>query len=240
MPPSDVEFRLELLQAISDWQRDCDDRNLRTRRGQALKEAAANLPVRYREVAGRCFRQMSLDSANLWRLATETELPETISSWSTSFEVVQWFKRGVPPAGDWQGLIWTVLPSPDQVVINLEALFADSEFCEAYEAAAPRIAHFHSGMGRYEGTQREVVLEIQRLPVAAVEAMGGYSSDRERMARILFLDSGPGALAALDELLARAGTQLGPKWVTGAAKDRTLARMLDWAADLRRNHPGAY
>src|SRR6202035_3904230 len=99
MPPPDAEFGLELLQAISDWQRDCDDRDLRARRGQTLKEAAANLPVRYRQVTGRCFRQMSLDSGNLWRLATETELPEAISSWSTSFEVVKWFKGGVPPAG---------------------------------------------------------------------------------------------------------------------------------------------
>jgi len=193
--------------------------------------------VRYRQVTGRCFRQMSLDSGNLWRLATETELPEAISSWSTSFEVVKWFKGGVPPAGDWQGLIWTVLPAPDQVVINLEALFADSEFYAACEAEAPRIAHFHSGMGKYKGAQREVVLEIQRLPVAAVAAMGGYSSDRERMARMLFLDSGPRALAALDELMARAGRQLGPKWVTDEGKDRTLALMLDWAAELRRTHP---
>jgi hypothetical protein len=56
MPPPDAEFELELLQAISDWQRDCDDRDLRARRGQTLKEAAANLPDASRlswKLAGR-------------------------------------------------------------------------------------------------------------------------------------------------------------------------------------------
>lgn len=196
------------------------------------------LPARFRRADTPCFRQIALDKSFLWRLAIETELPEAISSWTTSFEVAKQFKGGVPPEGDWQGTIWAVSPRPEQVIANLEALFSDDQFCEACEKAREQIAHYHAGIGRYRGSQHEVVLEIERLPLANVHAMGGYSSNRETMATWLFgPEPSESALEKLDELLARAGRQLGPAWVTGAAKDRVLRKMLEFAALLKRTCP---
>src|SRR5258708_5657220 len=204
-------FSISLLQAISDWQRDTADRDARARRGHSLKEAAMELPVQFRRADSQCFRQIALDKNFLWTLAVETDLAEATSSWTTSLELAKQFKGGVPPEGDWQGVIWAVLPSASQVVVNLEALFSDPQFRAACEEARKKIAHYEDGIGKYSGSQHEVVLEIERLPLVDGHAMGGYSSNRETMATWFF---GPGADASaldkLDELLARSGRNLGP------------------------------
>ncbi|HEV3455069.1 MAG TPA: hypothetical protein VHG32_00845 [Thermoanaerobaculia bacterium] len=230
-------FSLRLLQAISDWQRGSADMATRTRRGNALKEAAVKLAPEFRRADAQCFRQIALDKESLWQLAVERELPEGISSWTTSLVVAERFKGGVPPIGDWQGVIWTVRPHAEQVVANLGLLFSDNRFRRACEEARKEISYYHDGIAKHSGTQHEVVLEMERLPLANVHAMGGYSSSKETMAKWFFGSADAAALAALENLLAQAGRELGPVWVTGDAKQRVLGNMVQLAEQLRRTCP---
>jgi hypothetical protein len=57
------------------------------------------------------------------------------------------------------------------------------------------------------------------------------------MAKWFFGSADAAALAALENLLAQAGRELGAVWVTGDAKQRVLGNMVQLAEQLRRTCP---
>lgn len=85
-------FTLELLQAVSDWQREGDTRTKRAH-GQALKAEASALPQKFRQVGSTCFRRIALDSRYIWQLGTQLCLKETLSSWTDSLDVANVVSR---------------------------------------------------------------------------------------------------------------------------------------------------
>ena len=90
------EFSLELLQAINDWQSGGDHKQ-KVRRGAALKAVARDLPAEFRTPPSVCYRQEAHEKDRVWKLLAENKLPETIASWTSSFDVARDFKGGVPP-----------------------------------------------------------------------------------------------------------------------------------------------
>ena len=150
-------FDLEFLQALNDWQLGGNAQQKR-KRGLRLKKAALRLDPFFRSVSLCCFRQVALGKGSVWKLGETLHLPETISSWTVSPEVAMEFKGGVPPPG-WQGVIFLVVPDPEEVVVNLASLYSNVAFHSACEASRNRIGNYHAGIGRYGGSQHEVVLE---------------------------------------------------------------------------------
>jgi hypothetical protein len=218
-------FNLELLQAISDWQRGGDLKQ-KARRGERLKILSEALDPEFRETSLCCFRQISLDKSFLWKLGNELHIKEGISSWTMVTDVAKEFKGGPPPEG-WQGVIFEIVPEGGQVILNIDALFRDPHFLEDCEAAKGDIVGFHEGIGRYSGSQREVVLEVKSLPIEAVYALGGHSSTKESLARMYFgREPSAGELKYFYNLLVRSKAKFGPVWVTEDAMTRVRSQML--------------
>ena len=78
------------------------------------------------------------------------------------------------------------------------------------------------------------MLEVSSLPVSAVYAFGGHSRSGEEIARQAYGgDPTPAELQAFEVLLAKSNSPLGPRWITGHAKDRVSAKMLQTVERLR-------
>lgn len=170
-------FTLKLLQAINDWQMGGDETAKRVR-GERLAALAQELPAEYRQCSSACFRRLSLTSQSVWKVGTECELAETISSWTTSLDVAQVFKNGVPPKG-YQGVIFCHVPASEEVVVSLPAMFSSKEFRDAIKENKNEIKNYQKGLGRYGATQQEVVLSLPRVPLSEVHCWGGYIGDEK-------------------------------------------------------------
>jgi hypothetical protein len=217
-------FSLELLQAISDWQRGGDLKQ-KARRGKRLKALSEALDPEFRETSLCCFRQISLDKGFLWKLGDKLHLKEDISSWTLVTDVAKEFKGG-PPAEGWQGVIFEFVPEGSQVILNIDALFRDPRFLEACEAAKGDVIGYYEGIGQYGRSQREVVLEVESLPIEAVYALGGHSSTKESLAGMYFgREPNAGELEFFNSLLVRSKARFGPVWVTGDAMKRVMSQI---------------
>jgi hypothetical protein len=217
-------FSLEFLQAVSDWQRGGDERQ-KAKRGRRLKELAADIDVRFRRCGLVAYRQVALQKGGTWDLIAEEQLSETISAWTLSLSVAEAFKGGVPPEG-WQGVILAYAPAPKEVVLNINALYTSDEFSKELAAADKGIVGFADGAARYGGSQAEVVLEIESLKISDIYSLGGYSSDRDTLIRMMFgQEPTPELTVWFETHRESAGVSLGPWWIRGELLRRVLTRM---------------
>lgn len=231
-------FTLEIVQAVSDWQRG-GGHNAKVKRGAALKKACAGLPSSFRTWDGFCYRQEAHEKDRVWQLLADNCLTETIAAWTTDLGIAKTFKGGVAPEG-LQGVIFKLRPPSASVVVNLSALFADSDFRDACDLYGKQIAGFDSGIGRYRDSQKEVVLEIASLDRASTYALGGYSGSREALAALLFGRPPSGEdLKVFGELCRRANVSAGAWWLTEAGTRAVLKRMEPHVARLRAQKQAA-
>jgi hypothetical protein len=231
------DYSVELIQAISDWQRGGSSAQ-KQKRGATLKRLAATLPKRFRETTDRCYRQIALTEGHLRHVGTKYQLLESISGWTKCELVAREFKGGVPPKGGYQGVIFSVIPAEGQVIIDIAALFADDGFNAAVDACKGSINGFHDGIGRYRSSQQEVVLELDSVPLAALHAWGGYSSSSDELAKMFFGRSPtPEERAEFPQLMAKAGVTPGPRWVTTPDAVARVNERLKYEAD-RVNRSG--
>lgn len=206
-------FSIELLQAINDWQRGGDAKQ-KKRRGAALKKLSSSLPEQFRCTSESCFRQIALDESAVWNIRTEYKISESLSSWTESIDAAKEFKGGVPPLG-YQGVIFCISPNCDSVIVNLARLFSDSGFCAFLEEKKGEVKDFDKGIGRYGGSQKEVVIEIDTLPLGSLYAWGGYTSSEKELAR-MFFGAQPTStqMEWFRSLMVQAGRAPGPWWLS--------------------------
>jgi hypothetical protein len=77
-------------------------------------------------------------------------------------------------------------------------------------------------------------LEVPKLKIGDVYALGGYSSDRITLAREIFgREPSESDLQYFDYLLQRTGEKLGPTWIDSDAKDRVVRKILAVVERLR-------
>lgn len=226
-----MTFTKNCVQAVNDWQRGGDHRQ-KVRRGEKLKQEALSLPAEFRTCEALCFRQEAHSKDRVWQLLANNKLPETIAAWTTDLAVAKDFKGGVPPH-DLLGVIFSLWPPAGSVVVNLTALYGDSDFLEAVRKFEPEIISFSDGIGKYGNTQQEVVLELESLTAHEILFYGGYSSSRDRL-RIDGRMPTPEELAEFDALCAEAGVALGPWWLSEDGTRKVLARMEPHIARLRK------
>jgi len=168
-------FSVELIQAISDWQRG-GNTTQKAQRGKLLKKLCGSLPDEFKTVPKTCYRRIALDKKAVWAIGTKYYLGETISSWTTSIDVCKDFKGGVPPRG-WQGIIFQASNlNRKDVIVNLEALFNNYIFIKFAKDNVKDISGFEFGMGKYWNCQREVVIELRTIPLGSIHSLGGYSN----------------------------------------------------------------
>lgn len=229
-----TDFTLELLQAINDWQRGGDHKQ-KLRRGDKLKQLAAALPEQFRTCTAVCYRLEAHETDRIWQLLADESLPETIAAWTTDLSIARDFKNGVPPDG-LRGVIFSLMPPPESVIINLIEIYSDPDFRSAIEQYNLAITGFGDGIGRYGATQREIVLELPKLGPETIHCFGGYASDRETLAQ-QFFGYKPYAedLALFDQICRQAIIpESGAWWLTNEGTKNVLERMSPHIERLRR------
>jgi hypothetical protein len=104
-------------------------------------------------------------------------------------------------------------PKPEQVVLNLMTLYLDPDFQTAISARKDQIQGYHDGIGRYGNTQAEVVLHVDTVGPDEICTMGGYSSNRAVLSRLL-LGHEPNAAEQIwiDKNIAQSGIEPGGPW----------------------------
>ncbi len=231
-------FTLEIVQAVSDWQRG-GDHNAKVKRGVALKRACARLPSSFRTWGGPCYRREAHEKDRVWQLLADNHLPETIAAWTTDLDIAKTFKGGVP-AAELRGVIFKLHPPAASVIVNLSALNADAEFHDACQRHQSQVSYYGGGIGRYGDSQKEVVLEIASLDRASIHAYGGYSSSREDLAELYFgRVPSDDDLAAFDRLCLQANAGAGPWWLSETGTQAVLKRMEPDMARLRAQRQAA-
>jgi len=115
----------------------------------------------------------------------DEEINESISAWSINIEVAKEFKGGVPAQGQgYQGVIFCRNPKTANVVVNLVEVYRDKEFAQAIADMRSQIVGFADGIGKYAGTQDEVVMEVDSMPQSDLYSFGGHSSAFEDLVKI--------------------------------------------------------
>jgi hypothetical protein len=207
-------YTVELLQAISDWQRGGDPKQ-KAKRGATLKEVSKDLPEKFKSISTNCYRQIALDQTSVWNIGTKYQLNETISSWTTSLDVSKQFKGGVPPVG-YQGAIFKITPSDNlEVIINLHELFQCGDFNDFLESKKDNINGFHKGTGLYGNNQHEVVISAEFLNLNTLFGWGGYTSRESDLAEMYFGHKANDVeLKIFSGYMDQAGHKCGPYWLT--------------------------
>ena len=225
-------FSKKLLQAINDWQRGGSPKQ-KKKRGNELKILCSALPEKFKKCHLVTYRQIALEKGILWKLADELFLPETISGWTSSLNVAREFKGGVPPAGI-QGVIFALLPQKEKIIVNLDLLYRDKAFLEAIEDYRTDIDYFYDGIGRYNNTQSEIIIEINKVNLTDICELGGFSGTREELIREMY---GPNPsqqqILEFDRALKKTGEKLGACWIGNAAKDRVIKKIMNEMPRLR-------
>lgn len=147
-------FTDELIQAIDDWQ--SGSRN-KQNKAEALKKASSHLPESYRKVPDRAYRQVRVNYKLGVGIATDA-IPENVSSWTTCLEIAKAFRER---DGNREKvmMIFARSPMPEDVILNLNAIYADPNFMETVKAAEARLGHPYKGITRWQNDQKEIVLE---------------------------------------------------------------------------------
>ena len=233
------QFSLDLLQAISDWQQG-GNFELKKKYGIQLKSTATSLDPEFRQCDVVCYRRISLGKSPLWKLIAEQELPETISSWTNDVSIAKAFKGGVQEEG-WQGIIAQHKPTPDEVIVNLDYLYADRDFQSAVEKHKHNIENFDLGIGLYGNHEREIVIEKTSLAPSEIYALGGYSSSPNVIGHKIFgREPTPKEITFMEKRLAQRDEKFGAWWLTGDPLQRVLKKVESHIPALKKKKTKRY
>lgn len=225
-------FPVTLLHAIDRWQKG-GDHSAKVKRGQRLKQEVLSLnDATFRWCAGAVYRRLALPQRFIWTFITTGALPETISAWSLDPDVAKGIKGGVPPEWQdgkrWLGVILEHRPMPEEVVVNLEALWVDLGYQQTLEAAGPH--KYAEGIRRYENSQREVVLDLARVSLKQIWSWGGYSSSIEELTeQFLGLKPTVEQIAWIRKMIEENEIRIGARWTSHSGARNVTLRVIERA-----------
>lgn len=158
-----------LIRAVDDWQAGSKDKARKARR---LKERTRHLPDRYRTAPARVFRQVRANALLALGVALDA-IPEAISSWTSSEDVAKRFRESDQNRNKVL-MIFARSPAPDDVILNMEILYGDPDFLETVRDTRARIGRPFSGIERWQGTQKEVVLRETAIANDEIISLGAF------------------------------------------------------------------
>lgn len=169
MPVRTDLFPDGLIRAIDNWQAGSKDKARKARR---LRDWSCELPAHYRAAPARAFRQVRVNTQLGIGVAVGA-IPEAVSSWTTSMEVARRF-REEDQDRDKVMMIFARHPTPLDVILNLNAIFADPDFLETVAATSARLGRQFAGIERWQGTQQEVVLKETTIENDEIVSIGAF------------------------------------------------------------------
>ncbi len=198
-------FPATLLHAVDRWQKG-GDHAAKVKRGQRLKQEVLALnDANLRWCPEVVYRRLALPQRFVWSFITTGALPETISAWSLDPDVAKGVKGGVPPEWQdgkrWVGVILEHKPKPEEVVVNLEALWVDLKY------------------------QRSL-----RVSLKQIWSWGGYSSSIEGLTeQVLRLKPTPEQIDWFRKMIEENDIQIGAWWTTSSGARNVTLRVIEQA-----------
>lgn len=162
-------FPDELIAAIDNWQSGSEGK---AQKAQRLRALTRHLPATYRAAPQTVFRQIRINAQLSVGIALDA-IPETVSSWTLSLEVAQRFRENHLDATKVM-VIFARRPAPDDVILNLDAVYEDGDFIDTANAAAFRLGREFRGIARWKGTQKEVVLDETVIGNDEIVSLGAF------------------------------------------------------------------
>lgn len=168
-------FSDSLFSAIGGWQNGW--REIQSRREElanTLKAEAVSLPPEFRCAEGPCYRKRFIHKGELVDLILKNERDEGITSWTTDAKFAERFKGLIRPDAV-SAAIFCHTPAPNEVVVNIGALWQSQEFIEAAEGFKKKNGTNSEALFHFRDAQGEVVLHA---PLRGSEIIGltGISS----------------------------------------------------------------
>jgi hypothetical protein len=229
-------FPAKLLYAIDRWQKG-GDHAAKMRRGQRLKQEVLALnDENLRWCPGVVYRRLALPQRFIWTFITTGVLPETVSAWTLDPDVARGLKGGVPPEWQdgklWRGVILEHKPKPEEVVVNLDALWLDLNYQRSLADAG--LGKYTEGIRRYQNLQREVVLELARVSLKQIWSWGGYSSSVDDLAEMfLGVKPTPQQIDCVRKMIEENEIPVGARWTSSSGARNVTLRVIERARKRR-------
>ena len=182
-------FPDSLLNAIGAWQKGWnEDQSRKGSLGDRLRHESEMLPLEFRSVSEICYRKRFLHQGELCDIVLADSKPEGIASWTTDRRFAEMFK-GKFRVDAVSAAIFEHRPSPDEIVVNLSALWKTPTFVEAATAFSSRGGENGRALVNFKDRQGEVILEAP-LRGSEIVALTGASSPFDELCDRLKIDEG--------------------------------------------------
>ncbi len=240
-------FTDEFLDALGAWQRGWREQmGLKKPIEEKLVAEAKKLPNQFRAVPDTCYRKRFLNKGDMEPLMMFGGLDDGVASWTTDRDFAKDFKGIVRP-GAVTAAYFEHKPSPDEVIVNVPALWADGEFVKAAGDYRDRGGREAAALFNFAAKQGEIVLHA-KLHNDEIRGMVGDAPDFDAVCDQLEI-----AQEARDELFKKlTETNVnfgGPIWTSEEGAPRVVEnarrkflerneRRIELAAALRRRRPG--
>ena len=227
----------DLVDAIDDWQAGS---NNKASKAERLIEASKHLCPSYRVAPLEVFRQVRVNAQLGIGVALDA-IPDFISSWTTSLDVAQHFREKIHDRTKVL-MIFRRQPAAGDIILNLNAIYADPDFMETVRATVERLGRTFKGIDQWQGSQKEVVLRETVIGNDAIVSLGAFRELSDVVPQIGERDpAAPSDAAIYKELTGTAasehfwtsaasaeeGTRNAAKVIQAYLKDRSL-----WPVEL--------
>ena len=159
----------DLIDAIDDWQAGSRDK---ARKAEQLTAVSKYLPANYRTAPREVFRQVRANDQLGVGIALDA-IPEFVSSWTSSLEIAQRFRESDRDRTKVL-IIFRRRPAEGDVILDLNAVYADPEFMVTAREISARLGRSFKGIERWQGTQQEVVLRETVLANDEIISLGAF------------------------------------------------------------------
>ena len=247
-----MNFSDRFLSAIGAWQRGWrEEKARRLVLAEELVAAASaeNLPIRFRSAAGTtCYRKRFLvpnnpqNGGDLGPLFLNGFIDEGVASWTTDKKFAQDFKD--PLRSGTFAAVFAHSPQPDEVIVNIPALWADNAFEEAVQTFHARDGANADALLFFKFRQGEIVMNA---PLKYDELVGlcGKSSPFDVLCELAGLSTDQQRDDFWNKLVEADQFPEDPWWLSGVATravlDRTRTQFLEnngsKIADVIESHP---
>ena len=228
-----MKFDDRLLGAIGAWQKGWrEDQELREEFANELRDAAAMLPQSFRTANGQaCYRKRFLHKGELERIILADWRDEGLVSWTLDRSVADTF-RGKFKLGAVTGAIFKRMPTDDEVIVNIPALWDEPEFLQSAASYRDRGGKHSDALFHFRGShdQREIVLTAP-LRASEIIALTGSSSPFDDLCDMLSLPQ-QGRDELFKEMNKQGVVMNEPRYLNEEQTKRIIARTQSSVRDL--------
>jgi hypothetical protein len=226
-------FTEKFLEALGAWQNGwAEDQARKDSLALALTKEASSLPLQYRSVSVPCFRKRFLHKGEMMDIVFGDSRDEGLASWTTDRTFAERMKGLVRPNAV-SAAIFRHLPTDDEVIVNVPALWADPAFGPTVQAYSEQGGKFATALLNFRDTQSEVVLRVP-LRGSEIVALSGTSSPFDDLCdRINIADHDRGKV--FKHLLDSGYYPEEPQYIDPEAAQRVLSRAIQRVSAIMQN-----